>query len=31
LEGRLQPELAAWLPVLLFGALGLASYDGIRT
>ncbi len=31
LEGTLQPELAAWLPVLLFGAFGLALYDGIRT
>ncbi|MEY2746741.1 MAG: hypothetical protein RL112_1783 [Planctomycetota bacterium] len=31
LEGRLQPELAAWLPALLFGALGLSLFDGVRT
>jgi lipopolysaccharide export LptBFGC system permease protein LptF len=28
-RGQLEPMLAAWLPVLFFGALGITLFDGI--
>lgn len=31
LQGGLDPLLAAWMPVLTFGSLGLVLYDGMRT
>jgi lipopolysaccharide export LptBFGC system permease protein LptF len=31
LQGGLDPMLAAWLPVLVFGSLGLVFYDAMRT
>jgi len=31
LEGGLSPILASWLPVLVFGSLGIVLYDSIRT
>ncbi|MCC6407662.1 MAG: LptF/LptG family permease [Planctomycetes bacterium] len=31
IEGVLSPLLASWLPILLFGSLGLALYDSMRT
>ncbi|MCE9593226.1 MAG: LptF/LptG family permease [Planctomycetes bacterium] len=30
-EGVLSPLLASWLPILLFGSLGLALFDSMRT
>jgi lipopolysaccharide export system permease protein len=30
-EGALSPLLASWLPVLVFGSLGLALFDSMRT
>jgi lipopolysaccharide export system permease protein len=31
LQGGIDPLLAAWMPVLSFGSLGLVLYDGMRT
>ena len=31
LQGGLDPMLAAWLPVLVFGSLGLVFFDAMRT
>jgi lipopolysaccharide export LptBFGC system permease protein LptF len=31
LQGTLDPLLASWLPLLTFGSLGVALYDGIQT
>jgi len=31
LQGSLDPLLAAWLPVLLFGSLGLVLYDSMKS
>jgi len=31
LQGTLDPLLASWLPLLAFGSLGVALYDGIQT
>lgn len=31
LQGTLDAPLAAWLPVLFFGSLGIVLYDGMRT
>jgi len=31
LQGGIDPMLAAWLPVLSFGSLGLVFYEGMRT
>ncbi len=31
LQGSLDPLLASWLPLLTFGSLGVALYDGIQT
>jgi lipopolysaccharide export system permease protein len=31
LQGSLDPLLASWLPLLAFGSLGVALYDGIQT
>jgi lipopolysaccharide export LptBFGC system permease protein LptF len=31
LQGALDAPIAAWLPVLLFGSLGIVLYDGMRT
>ena len=31
LQGALDPLLASWLPVLLFGSLGVVLFDSIRT
>jgi len=31
LGGRMDPVLAAWLPILFFGSLGLALYETMRT
>jgi lipopolysaccharide export LptBFGC system permease protein LptF len=31
LQGSLDPLLAAWLPVLLFGSLGLVMYDSMKS
>jgi lipopolysaccharide export system permease protein len=31
LQGTLDPFLASWLPLLTFGSLGVALYDGIQT
>ena len=31
LQGSLDPLLAAWLPVLIFGSLGLVLYDSMRS
>ncbi|MAE77056.1 MAG: hypothetical protein CMJ85_09330 [Planctomycetes bacterium] len=30
-QGILQPVLAAWLPTVLFGSLGIAMFDTVRT
>ncbi len=30
-RGSLPPVAAAWLPPLVFGSLGLATYDSMRT
>lgn len=30
-QGALDPLLASWLPVLLFGSVGVVLFDGIRT
>lgn len=31
LQGSLDPVLAAWLPVLFFGSLGIVLFDGMKT
>ncbi len=31
IQGALDPALAAWLPILLFGSLGIALYDSMRS
>ena len=31
LQGALDPLLASWLPLLTFGSLGVALYDGIQS
>jgi lipopolysaccharide export LptBFGC system permease protein LptF len=31
IQGNLDPLLAAWLPVLLFGSLGLVLYDSMQS
>ena len=31
LQGRLDPRMAAWLPALFFGSLGLVLYDSMKT
>lgn len=31
LQGSLDPMLAAWLPVLFFGSIGLVLYDGMKS
>jgi lipopolysaccharide export LptBFGC system permease protein LptF len=31
LQGALDAPIAAWLPVLFFGSLGIVLYDGMRT
>ena len=31
LQGALEPRLAAWLPILFFGSLGIVLYDSMRT
>lgn len=31
LQGTLDAPLAAWLPILFFGSLGIVLYDGMRT
>jgi lipopolysaccharide export LptBFGC system permease protein LptF len=31
LQATLDPRIAAWMPVLLFGSLGIVLYDSMRT
>jgi len=31
LQGTLDAPIAAWLPVLVFGSLGIVLYDGMRS
>ena len=31
MEGTLSPVMSSWLPVLLFGSLGIAMFESMRT
>jgi lipopolysaccharide export LptBFGC system permease protein LptF len=31
LQATLDPRFAAWMPVLIFGSLGIVLYDSMRT